>query len=209
MASGTRRTTIRNYAHNFITKDPVVWRVAMSNQDRPTLNMSLKQGQKDRWEAYQEEHSAEHPNMSQFIRTCVEREIAGNGGNGGVDDELREAVHDVVDGIRRVESRVDDVDDRLEGVEASLSEPPEDVQELMTEVFDVLPKEGKVNNTQSDVLDGDEVIAPDGNVMSGRVEDIADHLDTKTYRVRRAIEQLQEDSSLVEQTEDERFYRRA
>lgn len=184
-------------------------RVAMSNQDRATLNMSLKQGQKERWEAYQKEHSAEHPNMSQFIRTCVEHEITGNGANGGVDDELREAVHDVVDGIRRVESRVDDVDDRLERVEAALSEPPEDIQDLMTDVFDVLPKEGKIGNTQSDVLEGDEVIAPEGNVMSGRVEDIADHLDTKTYRVRRAIEQLQEDSSLVEQTEDERYYRRA
>lgn len=175
--------------------------------------MKVEDDQKQRWKDHVEE-SNQHKNLSQFIRQTVEREIAGtrNGAQGAVDDELKEAVYDLVDSNRRIEAGIGNVDDRLDGIESSLSEPPEDIQELMTDVFDVLPEEGELGHTQSDVLSGDIVIAPDGNVLTGRVADIADHLGEPSYQVRRAIEQLQADSSLVQSTTvegDERYYRRS
>jgi hypothetical protein len=176
------------------------------------INFVVSSDQKQRWQEVADE-SDEYSGLSDLIRLSVSRELAGgHESTSGTDDELKEAVYDLVDSNRRIEAGIGNVDDRLDGIESSLSEPPEDVQDLMTDVFDVLPEEGEVGRTQSDVLSGDDVVAPDGRVVTGRVADIADHLGEASYQVRRAIEQLQADSSLVESTTvegDERFYRRA
>ncbi|WP_273837632.1 hypothetical protein [Halococcus sp. PRR34] len=184
-----------------------------STDSKARANFMLSQAQKDKWDTHVEEDN-EFSSLSQLIRQSVERELAGSHdtAGAGVDDEAREMLHELVDGHRKILSRIDGVDDRLQAVESAMSEPPEDVKELMGTVFDVLPEEHDVGPASEGVLEGDEVSIMNPPVTTGRVEHIADHLGEQTYKVRRAIEQLQEDSSLVESTTmdgHERYYRRA
>lgn len=182
------------------------------NKDSKTrANFMLSKEQKDKWDTHVED-ADEFSSLSQLIRQSVERELAGghdSGGGGGVDDEAREMLHDLVDGHRKIMARMDGLDDRLQAVESAMSEPPEEMKDLMGDVFDVLPAEDELAPAGEGVLNDDEPTVMNPPVDTGRIEDVADHLDEQTYRVRRAIEQLQEDSSLVEQTEDDRYYRRA
>ena len=181
--------------------------------ERTQINLVVSSEQKEDWTGHAGDEP-EYSSLSDLVRQSVSREIAGghdSGGGGGVDDEAREMLHDLVDGHRKIMARIDDVDDRLKAVESAMSEPPEDVKELMGDVFAALPTEDEAtwrHNTEGMPGDGDDYQGPD----TGRVRDVADHLDEQSYRVRRAIEQLQDDSSLVESTTvdgDDRYYRRA
>lgn len=175
------------------------------------VNLLIDSGLKADWKDHVEQ-SDQHTSLSQLIRFAVAQEMRGaqGGEQASVDDELKEAVYDMVDSNRRVESRFDDVDDRLKSVESAVSEPPAELKDLMGDVFEVLPTEYETTwKTGSiDIDDGGDYHGPE----TGRVSDIADHLDEQTYSVRRAIEQIQDENSLVESTiieDEERYYRRA
>jgi hypothetical protein len=179
--------------------------------ERTQINLVVSSEQKDDWTGHADDEP-EYSSLSDLVRQSVSREIAGghdSGGGDSVDDEAREMLHELIDGHRKIMARIDDVDDRLGAVESVMSEPPEDVKELMGDVFEALPTEDELAPAGEGVLNDDEPTVMNPPVDTGRVEDVADHLNEKSYEVRRAIEQLQEDSSLVQQTEDERYYRRA
>jgi hypothetical protein len=185
---------------------------ANGTNDKQRVNLLIDSDTKSDWKAYAEQ-SDQHTSLSQLIRFAVSQEMRDEHGSaqGGTDDELREAVYDLVDSNRRIESRFDDVDDRLKAVESAVSEPPDELKDLMGDVFDALPTENEAtwrhDTTGMPDTDGDYQ-GPD----TGRIEDVADHLDEQSYRVRRAIEQIQNENSLVESTVvdgDDRYYRRS
>ena len=185
---------------------------ANGTNDKERVNLLIDSDTKSDWQDYAEQ-SDQHTSLSQLIRFAVSQEMRDEHGSagGGADDELREAVYDLVDSNRRIESRFDDVDDRLKAVESAVSEPPEELKDLMADVFEALPTEQEATwrfNTEGTPGDSDDYHGPD----TGRVEDVADHLDEQTYRVRRAIEQIQTENSLVESVVvdgEERFFRRS
>lgn len=177
---------------------------------RERVNLVISGAQKEQWVNHVQE--SEHPSMSQLIRTSVEKEIAGsNNQQSGSDEEMKEAVYDLVDGMRGIQNRLDDMDNRIQGVEQVLSEPPEEMQELMSRVFEALPTEPELLKEQQSAFGEDTPIVVDGTVQTGEIGDIANHLEEQSYQIRRAIEQLQEDSSLVKSQSiagEERYYRR-
>ena len=185
----------------------------MSNaSERTQVNAYIPPSQKQKWDEWLEDQD-KHPSMSQLIRFSVERVIATDGkggvGQGSVPDELAEKVGEIHEWTHRMEKRMDDVDERLQSVESNVREAPADVQELAGDVFAALPTEDEATwryDTEGMPGDGDDYQGPD----TGRVRDVADHLDAKPYEVRRAIDHLQESSSLVESVVadgEERYYR--
>ena len=128
---------------------------------------------------------------------------------GGLDEETKNRINEMIERSRQTESKIDRIHDRLETVENHLQETPEDIKALAGDVFDVLPR--KPSDRESKTLFSDETTPVVGDtVESGKIGDIAGYLDEKEYEVRSAIENLQQDTSLVESVVidgQERFYR--
>lgn len=183
--------------------------------DKSRVNLLIDSDLKSDWEAHVDE-SDQHTSLSQMIRFAVAQQMRndqqGNTGT-GTDDELRKAIGEVLDRTQRMETSLENLSGRLRSVENNMREAPDDVQDLAGRVLGVLPTESEVGRTSADVMTDDEVdpYIKDGTVMSGRIGDIADHLGVERFEVRRAIDHLQESSSLVRSQViegDERFYRR-
>ena len=174
------------------------------------VNLRVEQSQKRKWDEHVE-GSDEYTSLSQLIRFSVERQIAGQDRNeGGLDAATEDRINELVERSRQTEGKIDRIQDRLETVEKHLQEAPEDIKALAGDVFDVLPQ--KPSDRESKTLFSDETTPVIGDtVASGKIEDIAGYLDEKEYEVRRAIENLQQDTSLVESVVidgQERFYRK-
>jgi len=181
----------------------------MSEGEKKMVNFRVEQSQKRKWDEHVEE-SNEYTSLSQLIRLAVERQINEPGRNeGGLDAATKDRINELVERSRQTEGKIDRMQDRLETVEKHLQEAPEDIKELAGEVFDVLPQ--KPSDREIKRLFSDETTPVIGDVVeSGKIEDIAGYLDEKEYEVRRAIENLQQDTSLVGSVvidEQERFFR--
>ena len=181
----------------------------MSEGEKKMVNFRVEQSQKRKWEEHIE-GTNEYKSLSHFIRLSVENQIEEPDRNeGGLDAATKERINELVERSRKTEGKIDRMQDRLETVEKHLQEAPEDIKELAGEVFDVLPQ--KPSDRESKTLFSDETTPVIGDtVKSGKIEDIAGYLDEKEYQVRRAIENLQQDTSLVGSVVidgQERFYR--
>jgi len=164
--------------------------------EKKQINFTLPEEQKQRWEDHIED-SPEHKSMSQFIRFCVERRIAGGGQSVTTDTGDGEQMGEIADRTRKIESNIKQLKEQLDTVEQTLQNPPEEVIELAGEVMDVLPTEPELlKDQQSATGDGSPTVV-DGTVQTGRPDDIADHLDADVYRTRLALNQLMEDTALV------------
>ena len=181
------------------------------DNSKSRVNLLIDSDLKDDWENHVEE-SDNYTSLSGMIRTAVSNDMSGTQvGSSGADNEMKEAVYDLVDGIQKIESRFDDVDDRLKAVESAMSEPSEQIKDLMGSVYEVLPTETELLKDQQAAFGDEEPVVVDDIVQTGRVQDIAEHLDEQSYQVRRAIQQLQEEISMVQSQPidgEERFYRR-
>ena len=180
----------------------------MPNTEKEQINFTLTEEQKQRWEDHIED-SNEHQSMSQFIRFCVERRIADGGQSpttGSVDGEQ---MGEIADRTRKIESNINQLQEQLDTVEQTLQNPPEEVIELAGEVMDVLPTEPELLREQQSATDDESPTVVDGTVQTGRPDDIAKQLDSDTYRVRLALDQLMEDTALVQSQivdGEERYY---
>ena len=181
----------------------------MSEGEKKMVNFRVEQSQKRKWEEHVE-GSNEYTSLSQLIRLAVERQINEPGRNeGGLDAATKDRINELVERSRQTEGKIDRMQDRLETVEKHLQEAPEDIKKLAGEVFDVLPQ--KPSDREVKRLFSDKTTPVIGDVVeSGKIEDIASYLNEKEYEVRRAIENLQQDTSLVGSVvigDQERFYR--
>lgn len=181
----------------------------MPQTDKKQINITLPEEQKQRWEEYLED-SPQHKSMAQFIRFSVERQV-GSGGQspttGGVDEEQ---MGEIADRTRKIQSNINQLQEQLDTVAQSLENPPEEIIELAGEVLSVLPTEPELLKEQQSAFGEETPIVVDGTVQTGRPDDIAEHLDSDTYRVRLALEQLMEDTALVRSQivdGEERYYK--
>ena len=163
--------------------------------EKKQINFTLPEEQKQRWKEHIGD-SPEHKSLSQFIRFCVERRIA-DGGQSPTTGPSDEEMSEIADRTRKIESNIKQLQDQLDTVAETLQNPPEEVIELAGEVMDVLPTETELLKEQQSATGAESPIVVDGTVQTGRPDDIAEHLDSDAYKVRLALDQLMEDTSLV------------
>ncbi|EMA45492.1 hypothetical protein C449_07725 [Halococcus saccharolyticus DSM 5350] len=162
------------------------------------MNISLDTDVKEEWQQYVDEHP-DYRYVSHLVRAAVGKEIRGQyGGGGGASGDVAERLSDIESLLLDIQNGVDDVHDRMDAVESQLEGPSTDVTDLAGDVFECLPSEGMAGRTTQDVLSGEEHAVDEGTVLTGRISDIADHLDTDPIRVRQALQQLKEDTPLVD-----------
>jgi len=168
----------------------------MPQTEKEQINFTLHEEQKQRWNEHIED-SPEHKSMAQFIRFCVERQIADGGQSPTTGSDDGEQMAEMADRTRKIESNILQLQEQLDTVAETLQNPPEEVIELAGEVMDVLPTEPELlKEQQSATGDGSPTVVGQ-TVQTGRLDDIADHLNSDTYRTRLALDQLMEDTALV------------
>ena len=173
------------------------------------INVALDDETKEQWEQYVDEHP-DFRYITHLVRAAVGEKITGRAGNGGINGDVAERLSDIESVILKVDGKLDDTNERLDKVENQLEGPSQDITDLTGDVFDVLPTEELVGRVSQDVLSGDSVPVEDGTVLTGRIEDMADFLGEDRIRVRQAVQQLEDDTPLVDTTVvggETRFYR--
>lgn len=183
-----------------------------TDNDRTQFNFGLGTQTKKGWEDYVEE-SRNHATLAAFIRHCVNKEIESNGHtqtHAGVSEDLTERLTEIADTQKRLQETIAEVSEDVAAIKEQTSQVDEDLQDLAGQVFKALPTEDEATwRTGSLDLPGadKDYHGPD----TGRVEDLADHIEAPRYRVRDALAHLQESSSMVRTTVVEgetRYYRR-
>lgn len=173
----------------------------MPHTDKEQINITLTKEQKDRWEKKLEETN-EHQYMTQFIRFCVERQLASEGDEGKASTELERGVKEVKDRTTDIQESLQSIDEGVEEVKESISEPSVFEEELSTSIISVVPTQQQLENTQkSAVSSGSEDPKVVGNppyVQTGQPRHIAEHLNQETYRVQDTLKQMEEELSFIE-----------
>lgn len=173
----------------------------MAKQNSEQVNITLDPDVKDQWEGYVDEHP-DYRYVSHLVRAAVGKEIKDTHAGGSTSGHSDERLSDIESGIIGLENTLSEISERLTNVEKMMEAPAEDVLDLAGEVFEVLPKEKELTATQQSPLESEEppaVIegASGIHIQTGRVSDIAEYLEEERYRVRQAIEHLQDDTHLV------------
>lgn len=163
--------------------------------ERPQVNVALDPEVKSEWEDYVEDHP-EYSYVSHLVRAAVGKEIRGQYSESGSGAD-GERLSDMESALLNIQSTLEGMDDRLSGVEQTIEQPSEDIQELSNEVFGILPTEPELTREQQSALEEDTPVVVDGTVQTGLIGDIADHLNEGRIYVRQAIEELQENTSLI------------
>lgn len=185
----------------------------MADSERPMVNFLVDQEVKEEWEQHVKD-SGEFSSLSQLIRTAVHREVEGqHEQGGGVPDGLAQEVAEIADRTSRLDDQMDRVVGTLDDLNQQVGETPGDVQDLASDVFEALPTEAELHGEQGSGMVGeDEAPAVVGDtVQTGQMADIADHLREPRYRVREAIEHLQQSTSMIRSTViqgEQRYHRR-
>ncbi|HET7324952.1 MAG TPA: hypothetical protein VFJ06_11515 [Halococcus sp.] len=173
----------------------------MPENDREQVNIPLDADVKDQWEDFVDEHP-DYRYVSHLVRAAVGKEIRGVSSDSGTSGVSDERLSDIESGIISLENTLSEVNERLSNIERAMEAPAEDILDLAGKIFEVLPEEKELTATTQSPLDPDEappVIEGGGNtyVQTGRVTDIAEYLEEQRYRVRQAIEHLQDDTHLI------------
>lgn len=158
------------------------------------MNFLASAEQKERWQEYAEEMGFR--NLSGLFRFAIEKEVNGDGNGavgGSIPDDLTEQFSELMEGMNRIESRVQDLDQRLSGIESEVREDPE-IKQLASEVFAVLPTKDEIIDYYVNDL------YKEGPATGGTIEGIASELDEVEYRVKDALDRLQKDTHQVGQT---------
>jgi hypothetical protein len=164
--------------------------------DDVQMNFLATQSQREKWEEYADE--AGFRNLSGFFRYAIEQEVNGDPSDGGsVPDDLTQQLSEVVEGLNRVEARLQDLDDRMAGIEREVREDPA-IKELANDVFGVLPTREEVVEYARTVQEAGTAPPNTSNATAGTVEGIATTLDEDEYRVSTALDKLQADTTQVQ-----------
>jgi len=180
------------------------------SEQKTGVSAQITQERKDRWIESKGELS-----MSQFIRTAVEAHINQDIGEDspGASKELENKVDTLLNRSESIQADLETLRSQSQAIHHEVRNPPEGTDELAHEIFGILPTERELlGATQKSLLEGerDDPIYYDGYIRTGRAEDIGDHLNEDTVRVRNALKILVEDHQVVESTEvegDMRYYK--
>jgi hypothetical protein len=165
------------------------------SERKPQINLVVTEEQKDRWESYLDSQSG-FKSMSQLIRQSVEKQVqADSDGQGSESSErVTEGISEVLEAVKRVESKVVDLEGRVATVETEVRDDPK-VKHLANEVFGVLPSREEVLETAK--LEAKAGASPNSPASRGTVEGIATELEVEQYRIPDALEKLQEDTHQI------------
>lgn len=168
--------------------------------DTTMVSLQVNEAQKDGWDDYVDE-SGELQCLSHLIRLAVEKEI--NGTHSSVDvahEEYGEEIAEVVQGVSRLDTQFDRISERLNDIEQYLKQETPEMQELESEVFDILPThEELLTETHEPVVDVDGSPSV-GHVRTGRIPHIAQRLGVGEVDVGEVLQTLQETTAQVHQT---------
>lgn len=151
--------------------------------DRTQINLRVDSSRKTVWEKAATEAGS---NLSQYIRACVESDIAGTQAQGQAGDEVNQRLSELEETQEQVVASLESLGDTLETIKNEVTRDDE-LQEIQGEAYDQLP---------------------------GTPSTLAEQIDRTELRVRQALEKLAEDTNLVysepsEISGDELMFRRA
>lgn len=172
------------------------------------VNLEVEEQKKEKWEEYAEEHPESNGNLSAFIRSSVEKEIAvSHSGGSDKSEDILKKLGELGDSINQVHQRMDSVEKRLSSVESETHTESE-VEELKGQVFDLLPdkKPGtrpwKAKKQELKRSAGaNDGVAKEEKGWQGTPKALSEALDKREYLVSDAIERLQENTKLIRTTE--------
>lgn len=175
------------------------------------VNIVVTEDQKSRWKEHLNQKGSEFQSLSHLIRQSVEKEVSSDGNDSREQPASTHDNSEVLDAIGRLDERLQKFETRLASIENDVRNDP-DVRDLANRLFEHLPtKEELLNYEKSTAEAGAQ---PPDHVLpcnkSGRVEDLATHVEESRHRVREGLERLQRDTHQVhtlERDDETRYYK--
>jgi len=182
------------------------------DDDRTQYSFWLGADTKEDWESAVDE-SRNHATLAAFIRYAVNKEIDDDepmSSGTGMSEDVSDRLSELADGQRRQQETLADLADDIAAIKEQTAEPSDELQDLAGDVFTALPTEQEATWRLGTIDIGDDEGEYHGP-ETGRVADLADEVEAPRYRVRDALNHLQESSSMVRTTVEDgetRYYRR-
>jgi len=173
----------------------------MTDAKTEQVNIPLDPDTKSEWQEYVDEHP-DYRYMSHLARGAVGNVIRGDSSESSALGNSEGRLSDIEGMIIDLENTLSEVNNRLSNIEKALEAPEDDVLDLAGKVYEVLPEEKELKGDTHDPLNPEEVPSvleggSDTCVQTGRIAHISEYLEEERYRVRQAIEHLQEDTHLI------------
>lgn len=179
--------------------------------DKNQVGFYVESERKQKWENYADETGR---TLSGMIRCAVEafiHEDRKRSDEAGLSTDAEEKFQELLEGTDNNQDLLQEIYEEVHVIRQEVKENPE-LQELMNEVFSLLPVgestviESKYSTSQSPPPEFGE----SQTVKSGKVDDLAEILDSSEFEVERALEQIQEQTYLVQTTDvdgETRYYK--
>lgn len=184
----------------------------MSDSSDAYVNAKVDPEQKAEFEAYAEE-DPNTDSLSHLVRKSLLREVNDDHAAGQQPSNAREReqLADIKDDLRQVRSQLESLHTTVEAIAARTQEPAEDIKELSSDVFGVLPT-GKDHIWKWERKEIPPSRGPESDPVahSGSVTAIANILGEKDLRVHQALDHLREDTHRVQTITvdgESRFYK--
>ena len=162
---------------------------------RTQVNFVASEEQKQQWEEYADE--AGFRSFSEFLRTCIQKEVQGNSSSREPSENVTEKLSEVLEGINRMEGQIHELDNRVGSIENEVREDPE-IKKLASDVFSALPERDELISYEKKIQKSGARPDPRTPIShTGKPEDIAHELEESEHRVQQALEKLREDMSQV------------
>jgi hypothetical protein len=161
------------------------------------VNIVVTEGQKERWKDYLDRNGAEFQSLSHLIRQSVEKEVSSEENNTQEKAPTQDN-SEILEAISRVDERLQDFETRLTSIETEVRNDP-DVRDLANRLFEHLPTKDELLTYEQEVTEAgaqppDDVVS---RCKSGRLDDLATHVEEPHHRVRKGLERLQRDTHQV------------
>lgn len=167
-------------------------------------SLLLSEEQRARWEKYVGENS-DFNSKADLIRRAVEKEISSDEEDAQVANS--EAITEVQDELRQLRTLVEDLQTTVEAVEARTREPAQDIKDLTSEIFAVLPEgQDRILEWERGRIRPNTGHETEPTAHSGTLTAISNVLGEEEYRIQQAMDELQDNSHRVQTVEidDER-----
>lgn len=162
------------------------------------ISIAVHEETRDDWKDAAED-DPQTDSMAQLIRIAVAQylndtdDTSSTGVPDGIEEQLSDLAaqhHDITRTLNELRGQSDDIH------EAVTSSVDPETEQLANDVFDLLPSESDVTGTQ--------VVASSGP-DPGTIDWLNDRLQAPTYRIRAALDYLQESTYAVQHDDDQYF----
>lgn len=175
------------------------------------VNIVVTKDQKARWKEHLNQNGSEFQSLSHLIRQSVEKEVSSDENDSQDQSAPTHDNSEVLDAIGRLDERLQDFETRLASIEQDVRNDP-DVRDLANRLFEHLPAKDELLDYEKSIAEaGTE---PPDHVLpcykSGRIEDLATHVEEPRHRVREGLDRLQQDTHQVhtlERDDETRYYK--